>query len=259
MWDLPRWGIKLRPLHWLAGGFLTTGPEKSLTGGISLVVQWLNYFIIWINYALLILYWWTFRVSLIFSYEDFHNQPGFLYIKDQVGRFLRHGQLDLNCLLPVAVCRGESVSTPWKCASVPFPASCPTFTLNVLCLVTKSCPTLGDPMDCSAPGSSVHGILQARTPEWVAMPSSRGSSWPRDWTCVSGYLLHWQAGSLLMHHLGNLSPHSTQRDYKHEWWRFIFLKITHQQSSSRDFCPVWRECILELTVEPSFPLISLSP
>ena len=128
-----------------------------------------------------------------------------------------------------------------------------------LSVCAQSCPTLCDSMDCSAPGSSVHGILQARTPEWVAMPSSRGSSWPRDWTCVSGYLLHWQAGSLLMHHLGNLSPHSTQRDYKHEWWRFIFLKITHQQSSSRDFCPVWRECILELTVEPSFPLISLSP
>ena len=40
-------------------------------------------------------------------------------------------------------------------------------------------------MDCSPPGSSVHGILQARIPEWVAMLSSRRSSWPRDWTCVS--------------------------------------------------------------------------
>ena len=39
-------------------------------------------------------------------------------------------------------------------------------------------------MDCSPPGSSVHGILQARILEWVAMPSSRGSSWPRDWTCI---------------------------------------------------------------------------
>ena len=37
-------------------------------------------------------------------------------------------------------------------------------------------------MDCSPPGSSVHGILQPRILEWVAMPSSRGSSWPRDWT-----------------------------------------------------------------------------
>ena len=41
------------------------------------------------------------------------------------------------------------------------------------CLVTQSCPTLGDPTDCSPPGSSVHGILQARILEWVAVPSSR--------------------------------------------------------------------------------------
>ena len=42
-----------------------------------------------------------------------------------------------------------------------------------------------DPMDCSPLGSSVNGILQARILEWVAIPFSRGSSWPRDWTCVS--------------------------------------------------------------------------
>ena len=50
----------------------------------------------------------------------------------------------------------------------------------VLCLVIQSCPTLCDPMDCSLPGSSVHGILQARIIEWATMPSSRGSSQPRD-------------------------------------------------------------------------------
>ena len=44
----------------------------------------------------------------------------------------------------------------------------------------QSCPTLCDPVDCSPPGSSVHGILQARKLEWVAMLSSRGSSQPRD-------------------------------------------------------------------------------
>ena len=47
-------------------------------------------------------------------------------------------------------------------------------------LVTQLCPTLCDPMDCSPPGSSVHGILQARTLEWVAISSSRGSSQPKD-------------------------------------------------------------------------------
>ena len=47
------------------------------------------------------------------------------------------------------------------------------------------CPTLCDPMDCSQPGSSVHGILQARVLERVATPSSRGSSQPRNQTHVS--------------------------------------------------------------------------
>ena len=42
-----------------------------------------------------------------------------------------------------------------------------------------------DSMDCSLPGSTVHGILQARIQEWVAIPFSRGSSWPRDQTWVS--------------------------------------------------------------------------
>ena len=45
-----------------------------------------------------------------------------------------------------------------------------------MCLVAQSCPILCIPMDCSPPGSSVHKILQARIVEWVAMPSSRGSS-----------------------------------------------------------------------------------
>ena len=49
----------------------------------------------------------------------------------------------------------------------------------------QSCLTLRDPMDCSLPGSSVHGSLQARIQEWVASPFSRGSSQPRDWTLVS--------------------------------------------------------------------------
>ena len=43
-------------------------------------------------------------------------------------------------------------------------------------VVVKSCPTLCDPMDNGPPGSSVYGVSQARALEWVAMPSSRGSS-----------------------------------------------------------------------------------
>ena len=52
-------------------------------------------------------------------------------------------------------------------------------------LVPQLCPALCGPVDCSLPGSSVHGILQARTLEGVAMPSSKGSSPPRDQTQVS--------------------------------------------------------------------------
>ena len=44
----------------------------------------------------------------------------------------------------------------------------------------KWCPTFCNPMDGNPPGSSVHGILQERILEWVAMPSFRGSSGPRD-------------------------------------------------------------------------------
>ena len=60
-----------------------------------------------------------------------------------------------------------------------------TLNINCCCLVSQSCPTLFNPMDSSLPGSSVHGIPQARTLEWVADSSSRGSSRPRDQTRVS--------------------------------------------------------------------------
>ena len=52
-------------------------------------------------------------------------------------------------------------------------------------LVAQSCSTLCDPMDCSPPGSSIHGILQARILEWIAISFSWGSSQPRDLTQVS--------------------------------------------------------------------------
>ena len=47
------------------------------------------------------------------------------------------------------------------------------------------CSNSSNSMDCSLPGSAVHGILQTRILEWVAFPFSRGSSWTRDWTQVS--------------------------------------------------------------------------
>ena len=65
----------------------------------------------------------------------------------------------------------------------------------VCMLASQSCPTFYDPMNCSLPGFRVHGILQAEILEWVAIPSSRESSRPRDWTQVSciagGFFTIW--------------------------------------------------------------------
>ena len=55
----------------------------------------------------------------------------------------------------------------------------------MLCLVTQLCPTLCNPMDCSLPASSIHGVSQARILEWVAISLSGGSFQPRGWTHVS--------------------------------------------------------------------------
>ena len=57
--------------------------------------------------------------------------------------------------------------------------------VGCVCLVTQSCLTLCDTMDCSPSGSSVHGILQAKILEWIAMPFPRGSFCPRNRTQVS--------------------------------------------------------------------------
>ena len=54
-----------------------------------------------------------------------------------------------------------------------------------VCVPAQLCLTLCNPTDCTPPGSSNHRILQARILGLVAVPSSRGPSWPRDWTCIS--------------------------------------------------------------------------
>ena len=71
--------------------------------------------------------------------------------------------------------------------------------MKVKVLVPQACPTLGNPMDCSPSGSSVHGIFQARTLEWVAISYSRGSSPPSDLTwiscvsCIGRWILYYWA------------------------------------------------------------------
>ena len=74
----------------------------------------------------------------------------------------------------------------------------------LLLLLAQSCLTLCEPLDCSSPGSSVHGILQARMQEWVAMPSSGGSSRPR----IEPASPALQVDSLLLSHQG--SPQQCQ-------------------------------------------------
>ena len=66
------------------------------------------------------------------------------------------------------------------------------------CWVTSSCPTLCDPIDSSPPGSPVPGILQARTPEWVAISFSNAWKWKvkvKSLSCVQLLATPWTAGS----------------------------------------------------------------
>ena len=71
------------------------------------------------------------------------------------------------------------------------PKICPSLTFHRVCWSVAWLPVCLArswyiyPMDCSPPGSSVHGILQARILEWVAIPVCRETSWPRDWAHIS--------------------------------------------------------------------------
>ena len=67
--------------------------------------------------------------------------------------------------------------------------------IQTVCVCAQSCPTLCNPIDCNLPGFSVHGVLQTRILEWVAIPFSRESSWLRDgaWvSCIAGKFLSHQ-------------------------------------------------------------------
>ena len=101
---------------------------------------------------------------------------------------------------------------------------CWLFTCESESEVAQSCLTLCDPTDCSPPGSSTHGIFQAKVLEWVATSSSRGSSWPRNRTCVSRivgrrfYHLSHQ-GSPIIH----LVRTKKLQPLRWETWIFFFL------------------------------------
>ena len=109
-----------------------------------------------------------------------------------------------------------------------------------MCPVTKSCPPLCDPMDCSPPGSSVHGILQARILEWVAIPSSRGSSRPRDQTHVSSVSC---IGRHVLYHQGNMFFSRQGTIFQIQKSKKVSLKNWHLNCHQKDENkPEWEQC-----------------
>ena len=98
----------------------------------------------------------------------------------------------------------------------------------------QSCLTLCDPVDCSLPGSSVHGVLQARIPQWIAMPSSSRFSRPRDQTHVS-CLQHWQPDSLPLAPLGSpkrdICQHNEVAGYKINVIKSVVFLYTNSKLS----------------------------
>ena len=93
--------------------------------------------------------------------------------------------------LPVPLTRGLRLTVLLTSYSIHFEC-------EVKALVTQLCPTLCDPMDCSPPGSSVHGIFQARILEWVANFLLQGTFLTQG---LNPSLLHWQVDSLPLSHL----------------------------------------------------------
>ena len=111
------------------------------------------------------------------------------------------------------------------------------------CLVTKSCLTLCNPMNCSPPGSSVHGISQARILNWVCHFLLWGSSWPRDRTWVSclagGFFSTEPPGKPFRHYYPSelQGPscfrllHNLKRNTKGGWKNILKLAIAHITTS----------------------------
>ena len=106
-------------------------------------------------------------------------------------------------------------------------------------LAAQSCPALCDLMDWGPSGSSVHGILQARILEWVAMPFSRGSSRPSNWTQVSwiagGFLTIWATGKPL----GVFYP------ALNSLLHLFIPPLLHETLATFDFLTVFTVCLLQ--------------
>ena len=141
----------------------------------------------------------------------------------------------------------EETKGPWLCLM----SAC-------VCPVTQLCPTLGESLDYSLPGSSLHGISQARILEWVTIAFSRESFRPRDWTRVScafcigrQILYHWTTWSplsfpLFLHFLSSLIK------------VILWLMFLHRQKADRGHGEVGAKaigtCSISLSFLPGFHL-----
>ena len=102
------------------------------------------------------------RWARLIHFVAFPHQVGIIHL--MCVRGLQHGD-------------GKYVEQAWRLPFQPDSDPAPILQATTCCCsVAQSCPTLCEPMDCSPPGPSVHGILQARTLEWVAIHFPRGSS-----------------------------------------------------------------------------------
>ena len=151
--------------------------------------------------------WGQGLVHLLKNYREWHRT---VPVCDYSGAWISVLRPDVSWEIWFMSDCSRQNNAPRKDAHVQIPGACECHVtwLCCVCLVTQLCLTACDSMDYSLPGSSIHGILQARTLEWVAMPFSRGSSQPRDWTQVSHnpcrYFTVWATREALLLRKGGL-------------------------------------------------------
>ena len=130
--------------------------------------------------------------------------------------------------------------------------------MSICAKLLQLSPTLCDSMDYSPEGSSVHGILQARILEWVAMPSSRGSSWPRNWICISQS--SWIGRWVLYHeyHVGSTNvPISVTSSFPQLAAPNSPLFLPPLNIHSKEYDPLISCFIFNIILEKSMYLLSL--
>ena len=138
------------------------------------------------------------KQNYIFAYSNQAIPHLTMYLTNilihKVGKCIKAYSLQSLLALVKKIVRNHHA--PWQEDFINKPF-CAHATEDYLCVLSHfSHVWLCDSTDCSLPGFSDHGLFQVRILEWVVMPSSRGSSQPRDWTHIFYVYLHWQAGSL---------------------------------------------------------------